>query len=124
MDWPPGGPGATSGALAHQLVQALQRSLRDTDLLFRKGGEEFVALLPAVDPATAATAAERLRAAVEALALPHAGSATAAVLTVTVGVACGTAPAADLMHRAADLVMRAKCAGPSAARNRTHALAA
>lgn len=107
-----------------QVAQALQRSLRDTDLLFRKGGEEFVALLPAVDPATAATAAERLRAAVEALALPHAGSATAAVLTVTVGVACGTAPAADLMHRAADLVMRAKCAGPSAARNRTHALAA
>lgn len=102
-----------------RIASALQHSLRDSDLLFRKGGEEFVALLPDVDPAAAAAAAERLRAAVEALAIPHAGSVTAPVLTVTVGVASGAA--ADsidaLMKQAADLVMAAKLDGR---RNRLH----
>ncbi|HSV69729.1 MAG TPA: GGDEF domain-containing protein [Methylibium sp.] len=96
-----------------RIAQALQHSLRDTDLLFRKGGEEFVALLPDVDPLAAAAAAERLRASVEALAIPHAGSASAPVLTVTVGVASGAAAMSveTLMKQAADLVMAAKLDG-------------
>lgn len=112
--------GDTGGDAALRAVaQALQRSLRDSDLLFRKGGEEFVALLPEVDEASAAAAGERLRASVEALAMPHAGSTTAHTLTVTVGVSVGEKGVTvhSLMQHAGDLVMSAKVSGQ---RNRVH----
>ncbi|WP_075879022.1 diguanylate cyclase domain-containing protein [Vreelandella massiliensis] len=60
---------------------------RPTDVIARYGGEEFVALLPGTDAAGACRVAERLREAVQALALPHAHSSAAEVVTLSLGVA-------------------------------------
>ncbi|MBH9551508.1 GGDEF domain-containing protein [Inhella gelatinilytica] len=60
---------------------------REGDLLVRWGGEEFLALIPADDPAAARACAERLRLAVAAhpVALPW---GEVVQLTVSVGYAC------------------------------------
>jgi diguanylate cyclase (GGDEF)-like protein/PAS domain S-box-containing protein len=61
---------------------------RAADLSARYGGEEFVILLPGADMEGALTVAERVRAAIEALGLPHIGFGCAtAVVTISVGVA-------------------------------------
>jgi len=52
------------------LVRVITATLRDIDLLFRVGGEEFAALLPETDGKNAATAAERVRAAISDLQIP------------------------------------------------------
>ncbi|HWT07348.1 MAG TPA: diguanylate cyclase, partial [Xanthomonadales bacterium] len=53
----------------------------------RFGGEEFVVLLPDTTAAGARDIAERIRSNVEALAIAHAGSAVAPVVTLSIGVA-------------------------------------
>ena len=69
------------------LASAIQGSLmRPADLAARYGGEEFVVLLPGCSALGASLIAERVRAAVEALAIPHAGNATSHV-TASLGVA-------------------------------------
>ncbi len=65
---------------------AIMRACRTTDLAFRYGGEEIAILLPD-PPAAAGVAIERLRAAVEALAIPHAGNDAVGVVTLSAGVA-------------------------------------
>jgi diguanylate cyclase (GGDEF)-like protein len=72
-------------------LQAVAKALRAgapraTDLVARYGGEEFVVLLPQTDVGAAAELAERLRQAVEALAIPCSASPTGRV-SVSVGVA-------------------------------------
>jgi len=61
---------------------------RAGDLAARYGGEEFVVLLPNVDHAHALGVAEDIRAACEALAIPHPESPASAVVTLSLGVAC------------------------------------
>lgn len=51
----------------------------------RYGGEEFVCLLPSTDRATAQSAAERIQLSVVDLAIPHAASGAADVVTVSAG---------------------------------------
>jgi diguanylate cyclase (GGDEF)-like protein len=63
---------------------ALQREIRTGDAVYRYGGEEFLVLLPEQAIESATLAAERLRAAVEALRIPHPGGG---VVTVSAGVA-------------------------------------
>ena len=77
-------------------------SLRDTDTLCRYGGEEFAAILPRADLAVAVAVAERMRAAVEDAALPHAPKI--GTVTVSIGVASALAsrstPVSDLLAHA------------------------
>lgn len=90
------------------IAQALSDAcLRPGDLVARYGGEEFVLLLPQTPRAGAIDVAGRVLAAVHALAIPHAASRTAQLVTVSVGVSCAdrlgdAAPAAkrDLDERA------------------------
>ncbi|MEJ6001101.1 two-component regulator propeller domain-containing protein [Paucibacter soli] len=60
---------------------------RAGDLAARYGGEEFVVLLPGADPAAAARVAEGIRAACEALAIPHPAAPVGEVITLSLGVA-------------------------------------
>jgi diguanylate cyclase (GGDEF)-like protein len=66
------------------IAQTLQREVRSGDAVYRYGGEEFLVLLPEQSLESATLAAERLRAAVEQLAIPHPGGG---VVTVSAGVA-------------------------------------
>lgn len=67
---------------------------RAGDLVARYGGEEFAVLLGGTGAADAAAVAGRLRAGVEALALPHPASPVGDVVTVSIGVA-GWVPGID-----------------------------
>ncbi len=110
---------AAGDAALTAVAAALGGGLRAQDQVFRKGGEEFVALLPGVDTATAAIAADRLRAAVQALGIPHADNPPHGVLTATIAVTT-TSPGSHPEHArnsAADLVYAAKMAGR---RNQVH----
>ncbi|MBA3455512.1 MAG: diguanylate cyclase [Deltaproteobacteria bacterium] len=88
---------------------------RPSDLLGRYGGEEFIAVLPDTDAVGANIVAERLRASVEALAIPHAASSCAHVVTITAGFASlrpGPDLGMDRLIAAADgALLRAKTHG-------------
>jgi diguanylate cyclase (GGDEF)-like protein len=60
---------------------------RPADLAARYGGEEFMVVLPDTDIRGATEIAEKLRIEVEVLGVPHAFSATASVVTISIGVA-------------------------------------
>lgn len=67
------------------VASALQDALRRPgDVVARYGGEEFAVLLPCIDHAGAEAVAQRLRAAVAALALTHQGRRVP--LTCSIGV--------------------------------------
>jgi two-component system cell cycle response regulator len=67
-----------------ELGQVLRATLRSVDTVGRWGGEEFIVLLPELDPDQALTAAERLRAAVAQHRFSAVGEAH---LTCSIGVA-------------------------------------
>jgi diguanylate cyclase (GGDEF)-like protein len=85
---------------------------RRSDLLVRRGGEEFVLVLPATDAARALALAERIRCAIGGEPMPVGDGATV-VQTVSAGVATwdGVESAEALLHRADLALYRAKRAG-------------
>ena len=112
--------GDTAGDDALKAVaHAIKACAREADFVFRKGGEEFVVVLPEADNAAAVAAAERIRSAVQDLALAHAASSTASVVTVTIGVASGPAGTTprQLLSAAAEKAMAGKV---NDQRNRVH----
>ena len=72
-------------AVAATLARVARRPL---DLAARFGGEEFAIILFDVKRADAERIAEEAMGAVRQLAIPHAASAAAPVLTISLGVAC------------------------------------
>ena len=80
--------------------------LRPGDLIARYGGEEFVVLLPSTDEFGAVLVAERVRAAVEDLRLPHDGSVDCGSV-VTASIGCAAGEPADGGQEGADLLARA-----------------
>ncbi len=71
-----------------QVAQTVKSTLqRPGDTTARYGGEEFAVILAETDGQGAACVAERIRANVEALAIPHAQSSTGPYVTVSLGVA-------------------------------------
>jgi diguanylate cyclase (GGDEF)-like protein len=70
------------------VARALSGELgRASDLLARYGGEEFIAVMPDTETAGARVLAERWRACVAALTLPHQFSSAADHVTISVGYA-------------------------------------
>lgn len=98
------------------IASALASSVeRGRDMLARFGGEEFVCLLPDTDLEGAKHIAEKLRQAVEELAIPHVESKTAATVTVSLGVAttarCDALEPPDLLKVADEQLYLAKQSG-------------
>ena len=104
-------------AVAH----AIKGASREADFVFRKGGEEFVVVLTEADSDAATAAAERIRGAVEDLALWHAASSVADVVTVTIGVASGP-PGTTLRQLLGAAAERAMAGKVGDQRNRVHAM--
>ena len=71
---------------------ALDEIGAEDDVAARYGGEEFILLLPRTPLDEAGRVAERLRAAVAALRIPHAGGAELGVVTASFGVASAEPP--------------------------------
>jgi diguanylate cyclase (GGDEF)-like protein len=97
-----------------RVAEALARQAREQDLVARFGGEEFALLLPHTDLAGALQMAERVRAAVSALAIVHVGSPRGHV-TVSIGCAAvtprmGESPS-NLLDAADAALYRAKRGG-------------
>jgi diguanylate cyclase (GGDEF)-like protein len=86
---------------------------RPGDLCARYGGEEFAAILPHTDLAGARVLGERIREAIVALEIAHAGSSVAPVVTVSIGIAASDAGAGpdDLLRHADRQLYEAKSAG-------------
>ena len=70
--------------VAHAIQACVRRPL---DLVARYGGEEFTAILYDTDASRTASAAERIRKAVEELAIEHRGSRAGPMLTISIGAA-------------------------------------
>lgn len=104
-------------ALLVALVKGIQDQLRNTDILARQGGDEFLVLLPETPAGGALDAAEKVRVAVESVSLALDGKLVRT--TVSIGVASYPADGStlDLLLAHADRNMyQAKLAG----RNRVY----
>jgi diguanylate cyclase (GGDEF)-like protein len=93
----------TGDDVLRTLADALSGAVRAEDQLFRIGGDEFAAVLPGVDPASARLLADRLVAAAAA-ALDHHGAA----LSVGVAMVDRDETPASLLERADRALYRAK----------------
>jgi diguanylate cyclase (GGDEF)-like protein len=98
-------------AMLRRVSSALSATVRGGDTVYRYGGEEFLVLLPEQTLETAALAAERLRAAVEALAVPHPAGGTVTISAGVAGPGEGGEPADELVRRADAALYAAKAAG-------------
>ena len=97
-----------------QLSARLRGTIRETDLLFRWGGEEFVILLPHTGTGEGAALGERIRAAVAGRPFAAGDSHPVVAVTVSVGIAGTGEKSADpdaLLARADAACYRAKEAG-------------
>jgi two-component system cell cycle response regulator len=104
---------AAGDEVLRSVGRALAEQCRSTDKAYRYGGEELFVALPEQDVEGAAVAAERMRAAIEAMAIPHPGLEPPGVVTMSGGIASfepGDDPA-SLLTRADDALYAAKQAG-------------
>jgi diguanylate cyclase (GGDEF)-like protein len=107
---------ATGDAVLAACARLMASSLRESDEIGRYGGEEFAAFLPETKLVDAATVAEKLRAAVEALGIePIDASGSPIHVTISVGVAglpdLTVADHEALVRRADDALYNAKRSG-------------
>ncbi|HTU86108.1 MAG TPA: diguanylate cyclase [Solirubrobacteraceae bacterium] len=97
-----------------QALRAIAATIRGTmrthDRAYRFGGEELLLVLPGATAAEARAAAERVRAAVEAAAMPH-PSGNRGMVTVSIGVASGQGGYGELLARADEALYEAKRGG-------------
>jgi diguanylate cyclase (GGDEF)-like protein len=108
--------GHQAGDQALRAVTAtIAQELRGGDSVYRYGGEEFVLVLPEQTADTALVAVERVRSAVERLAIPQPGAGPDGMLTMSAGItayAPGDQTTAEELLRQADAALyRAKSAG-------------
>ncbi|HXI21042.1 MAG TPA: GGDEF domain-containing protein, partial [Gemmatimonadales bacterium] len=107
--------GHAAGDVALRTVaRAIQGGVRQSDIVVRYGGEEFVALFPGMGAEAAVERAEALRRAVEALSLAVPRRHQSARVTISAGVSVfgydGT-EAEDLLDQADARLFQAKAAG-------------
>ena len=106
--------GHAAGDLVLQsFADTVRRNVRDTDVLARWGGEEFVLLLCDTPAADAVALMERLRQAVQAMQVPVPQGDGPITVTVSIGLARHTPadPLAGTLERADRALYAAKAAG-------------
>ena len=98
-------------AVLKAVATALQSDARDGDPLARLGGEEFVLLLPDAPAAVGFRVAERMRLAVQALAVRHAAHSVQVTASFGVAEQAPGEPWAAALERADAALYRAKSEG-------------
>ena len=97
-----------------KIGEILKRAVRDTDVVVRYGGEEFVIVFPDATKAVALRNAEKIRHAVETHAFKHAARQPLGAVTISGGVASFPEDArhqTDLLRAADQALYEAKAAG-------------
>jgi len=99
-----------------EVAEAMQKTVhRPADLVSRYGGEEFVMILPDTTSEGALAVAEKVLAGITDLRIPHANSAVADHLTLSIGVATASpqesSRPAELIEAADKMLYRAKDQG-------------
>jgi diguanylate cyclase (GGDEF)-like protein len=92
-------------------ADAVKRSLRDRDLIGRVGGEEFVAICPETNAATAQVIAERIRLAFSAACQFVGGRPIHATVSAGIASAAAGQSLSDAMKASDDALYRAKARG-------------
>lgn len=107
---------AAGDAVLTEFARRIRGEIREVDLAYRQGGEEFVALLPETDAAGAVVVAERLGAAVRStpIVVTVGGREVSVSITVSIGIAvypdhADTGP--GVLEAADDALYSAKSAG-------------
>ncbi len=95
------------------LAKVVRMTLRSEDVFCRYGGEEFVAILRTTELTVSSIVAERVRIAIEAMVVEHAGRRipVTASLGVATAAECANADAAELIGLADRRLYAAKHAG-------------
>ncbi|TDC35751.1 diguanylate cyclase [Micromonospora sp. 15K316] len=108
---------AAGDTVLAEFARRLRGEIREVDLAFRQGGEEFVLLLPETDARGAAIVAERLGAAIRDTSMPveaHAAAPVPVRVTVSIGIAVYPDHAStgqEVLEAADDALYDAKAAG-------------
>jgi len=95
------------------VARQLEQSARQTDVICRNGGEEFLMILPGADRDVAMMIAERVRKRIEALSLDPVGH-----ITISVGVAFWSPESGNTMDQTFKLADDALYQAKNAGRNR------
>ena len=74
-------------SVLRRVADILRQTTRDTDSVYRYGGEELLILLPEQTLASAELAGERIRRAVAGAAIVHPGNAPFGIVTISIGIA-------------------------------------
>ncbi|MEM8705444.1 MAG: sensor domain-containing diguanylate cyclase [Actinomycetota bacterium] len=100
---------AAGDEVLRKVAATIERCVRESDVVYRYGGEEFSILFPGATPEEAAQVAERVRATVEAEPFAGEERQPGGSLTISVGVATlATGGADDIRERADQALYQAK----------------
>jgi diguanylate cyclase (GGDEF)-like protein len=99
-------------SLLRQVAEAISAAVRQRDVVYRYGGEEFSVLLPGASPSEARLVAERIRWAVENRQMRGEHGQSVGSVTVSIGLSCRTDLDTSALVAAADSALyRAKHEG-------------
>lgn len=90
------------------VARQLRSNCRETDAMFRLGGEEFLVLLSGIDLDGALRIGERVRAAIEAMPVTYSGKNIAVTASVGVASLCAEETLQEWFDRADQALYRAK----------------
>ena len=99
-------------AVLREIAVIITRTMRETDVVSRYGGEEFAAILPLCHESTALEVAERLRQSIESAGLG--GDEESKPLTISIGICSAPKYASsyeEIVKRADDALYRSKQMG-------------
>ncbi len=108
----------TGDVVLKKLTQIVSQNIREADILFRWGGEEFLIILPECDLATTQTIAEKIRLAVEGQEIRFAGKSLSISISLGVASLKEHDTANDLINRSDKALYLAKNKG----RNRVESI--
>ena len=95
--------------------QTIIGTIRSGDMAYRYGGEELLVIMPEQTAETSLIGMERVRTAIQKLAIPHPGNPPHGVVTISIGlVAIGGGdrlPWENVLHQADEALYRAKSGG-------------